>query len=125
VLRVWFLIAAGLTVLAASLSAQASPVDGITAIKDKVSGGTSFVRKMKFKGGERACVIAIGDHQPVVDLHLRVEDARGQLVGEDKPGGDLCCVIWYPPQDGDYTISVAVPHIEAKLDYNLLYVGVK
>ena len=59
-----------------------------------------------FKGGERACVIVEGDHEPIVDLALEVTDSKGQVVAKYDRGGDLAAVIWYPPEDGEYTVTV-------------------
>lgn len=64
------------------------------------------VGKFTFKGGERACIIVEGDHRPVVDLFVEVFDEQGNLVAQDRHGGDLCAVIWYPPEDGEYDVHV-------------------
>jgi len=108
-----------------SMGGQASPLEGAKVFTGKIPGGQVPTFKEKFKGGERACVIVIGDHNPVVPLHLKVQDAKGNLIGEDKNGGDYCAVIWYPPRDGVYIISVAVPHIGGDADWNKLYIAVK
>jgi hypothetical protein len=105
--------------------AEASPLQGQGALQKKVLGGEVLQFKVKFKGGERACVIVIGDHRPVVALDLKVEDDKGTLIGQDKNGGDFCAVIWYPPRDAEYVISVAVPHNGQEEDYDTLYVAVK
>jgi hypothetical protein len=104
---------------------EASPLGGMKGYQEKVDGGTTKVFKVTFKGGERACVIVVGDHKPVVPLALKVEDSTGKLIGEDKGGRDLCAVIWYPARDGEYTIHIAVPHIPADEDYNLLTIALK
>jgi len=111
--------------LALGMGVQASPLKGGWALQTKVPGGQSLQLKGTFKAGERACVIAIGDHRPTVPLHLKVVDAKGNLVCEDKNGGDYCAVTWYPPRDGVYEVSVAVPSIGGEADYNTLYVAVK
>jgi hypothetical protein len=123
--RLLFSLCGALALFAAGMSVQASPLDGMRGFRDKVDGGTIKTFKVSYKGGERACVIVVGDHQPVVRLGLKVEDAHGKLVGEDSSGRDICAVIWYPPRDGQYTISVAVPHISGEEDYNVLTIALK
>jgi hypothetical protein len=120
----------GFLVVVASLfvsavSGQASPVKGGMVKQAKIPGGQLASIREIFKGGERACVIVVGDHRPVVPLLLKVEDAQGNLVGEDKNGGDFCTVIWYPPRDGEYRISIGVPHIPGEDDFNIVYISVK
>jgi hypothetical protein len=104
---------------------QASPLNGGWAERPTVPGGQVPSFTQTFKGGERACVMVVGDHQPVVALRLKVEDASGNLVAEDNYGGDYCAVIWYPPRDGKYRISIDVPHIGGPEDFNRLYISVK
>jgi hypothetical protein len=104
---------------------EASPLQGQAALQKKVLGGEVLQFKLKFKGGQRACVIVIGDHRPVVSLDLKVEDDKGKLIGQDKYGGDFCAVIWYPPRDAEYVISVAVPHNGSEEDFDTLYIAVK
>jgi hypothetical protein len=71
---------------------------------------------VEFRGGQRACVIVLGDHNPIAPLEIEIRDEKGKLVGRDEPaagvsdpkakGNDVGAVIWYPPRDGYYTITV-------------------
>jgi hypothetical protein len=108
--RFGLLLAVGLVVVACPL-ANTSPTGGQfrTSPEKRIKIGAGDKWKapaITFKGGERACVIVEGDHRPVVDLFLTVYDADGKVVAEDRRGGDLCAVVWYPPVDGDYTLEV-------------------
>lgn len=67
-------------------------------------------RKIKFVGGERACVIIQGDHKPIVDVGIEIQDATGRVVAKDTGKGDLAAVVWYPPEDGEYNIVVKNPN---------------
>lgn len=58
----------------------------------------------RFAGGERASVILRGDHDPVEDLTIEVYDENNNLVAKDDGRGDYATVVWYPPEDGNYTI---------------------
>jgi hypothetical protein len=86
---------------------EASPVDGRpspTKIRVGAHSRKAILKDAMFKGGERACVIVEGDHEPVINLVLEVRDARGKVVARDSGGGDICAVIWYPPRTGAYTV---------------------
>ena len=124
-MRCFPILVAALALLGCVAVGRASPLKGSYAQKQKVPGGATAALKDIFKGGERACVIVIGDHDPVVHLRVKVEDAKGNVVTEDNYGGDFCAVIWYPPRDAQYTIKISVPHIGGDADYNLLYIAVK
>jgi hypothetical protein len=85
----------------------ASPEEGQRSGYVKLEAGAKGrLEKMVFKGNERACVILIGDHEPVVDLVLSIYDSDNNLVTRDDPGGDYCAAIWYPTRDAAYTIEV-------------------
>jgi len=79
------------------------------------------VLKEKFRGGQRACVIALGSHEPVVALELVVYDAKDRIVDQDKGEGDSITAIWYPPRDGEYKIEIRNPGNNE----NTVYVVVK
>jgi len=74
---------------------------------------------LKFRAGQRACVILLGDHDPIVPMVIEIRDAKGDVVARDDPGkasaradekgNDLCAVVWYPPRDGYYTITIKNP----------------
>ncbi|MSQ93461.1 MAG: hypothetical protein EXR98_02770 [Gemmataceae bacterium] len=74
-------------------------------------GSQSWTTTKSFRGGERACVLVIGDHKEEVQLEVTIHDvAKGTTVAADKTAnklvGDYVGVIWYPPRDGDYRIDV-------------------
>jgi hypothetical protein len=71
---------------------------------------------LKFRAGQRACVILMGDHDPIVPMVIEIRDEAGKVVARDEPGkgvekadekgNDLCAVAWYPPRDGYYSITI-------------------
>jgi hypothetical protein len=92
------------------------PVSGPLSTYRKMDPGSKLRFEGAFKGGERACVIAKGDHDPPVKLTITVleikkDPATGEkletLVARDDLGGDLCSVIWYPPRTGRYAVVIA------------------
>lgn len=92
-----------------SASGDGAPVrGGFSVPRDKlrIDPGEVFSFKETFRGGQRACILAEGDHRPVVDIKIQVFDANGKLVAEDADGGDYVAAIWYPPRDAEYRISV-------------------
>ncbi len=86
-----------------SLVGTAGPAAGPLAIK-KVYKPGAHEFSVTFKGGQRACVIVVGDHDPVVRLQLQVFDANNKLVALDQAPGDFAAVMWYPPRDAQYRI---------------------
>jgi hypothetical protein len=105
----------GLTLWSRSL--KAGPVEGSVVGYHKLEEGEVFPRKVMFKGGQRACVIILGDRKPIVPLSLEVHDDKNNPIGKDEPskadlenqqtpGNDFRAVIWYPPRDGEYTITI-------------------
>jgi hypothetical protein len=74
---------------------------------------------LKFRAGQRACVILMGDHDPIVPMVVEIRDEAGTVVARDEPGkgvgktdekgNDVCAVAWYPPRDGYYTITIKNP----------------
>ena len=101
------LLFAGLLPLLSGAFSNGSPMTGKRALGYvKIEGGGNFVHREKFRGGERACVIATGDHDPVVNLGLFIYDAQDRLVAQDEGPGDYVAVIWYPPRDAVYKIKV-------------------
>jgi len=77
--------------------------------------------KERFVGGERACVLLYGDHNPVEELWIRVYDDKNNLVAQDEGKGDFSIVVWYPPSDGDFTIEIR--HDSA--EFNKCYLVIK
>jgi hypothetical protein len=98
-----------------------SPMTGKRNLKAKVAELGNFQVEEKFRGGERACVIVMGDHKPVVNLGLFIYDQKGTLVTRDEGGGDIVAVIWYPPRDATYKIKIHNPGRE----YNDCYISFK
>lgn len=77
-----------------------------------------------FRGGERACVTVVGDHNPVVEVAIKVYDSKNRLVIEDRGSGaaaDFAAVIWYPARDENFRIVIESYGVE----FNKCYVAVK
>ncbi len=72
---------------------------------DKFIPGTHTIKE-RFRGGQRAMVLVVGDHQPVVDVGVFVYDDKGKLVAKDMGGGDVVAAVWYPPRDAFYEIKI-------------------
>jgi hypothetical protein len=122
------LILVALALLAFVPIGTTAPVGGAWSSGERVNVEPSrpWSKVMTFRAGERAAVLALGDHKPVVRLHVSVYDvARNQLVAEEKmdseKSGDLAGVVWYPPRDGDYRIEVRHDGNSA----NKLYIAIK
>lgn len=111
---------------------EAEPFKGGWGSFYKLEGGETKSLKTKFRGGKRASVIAMGDHDPVVPLKVEVFDADGKLVAREATsdlgaaapfpaGTDLAAVIWYPPRDADYTVKVT----NLSTQWNKVWIAVK
>jgi hypothetical protein len=74
-----------------------------------------------FEGGRRACVIAMGGHQRVIDVGIAIYDEGNRLITEDQGGGDIVAAIWYPPRDAKYKIVVK----NSGLENNSMYLVFK
>jgi hypothetical protein len=108
------MIYAGLLLLALVPFSRSAPVDGsfwqrkeIGAASAGQPGMTPFSRT--YAAGQRACVIVIGDHDPVVDVEIKVYDSKEQIVAEDRgseQAKDFVAVMWYPPRQETYRIEV-------------------
>jgi hypothetical protein len=118
----------------------AGPIHGDAQLRRRVEAkGVVTITKedrqlghlLKFKGGERACVVVMGDHKPVVPDVLDIRDDQGRLIGRDEPargvgapnalGNDVAAVIWYPPRDGYYRITIESHGVE----YNDVYIALR
>jgi hypothetical protein len=111
-----------LLMIAAATSGNTSPVDGKQALgRARIEAADHLVFEKEFRGGERACVIVKGDHEPVVDLSLSVYDAKGVLVARDAGAGDYVAVIWYPPRDARFRIEIVNPGTQ----FNQCYISLK
>jgi len=99
-----------------------SPVQGKHSLgRQRVPERAKVQFKKEFRGGERACVIVTGDHDPIVDLGLYVYDQKGTLIAKDEAGGDFVAVMWYPPRDAVYRIEISNPGET----YNACYISLK
>jgi hypothetical protein len=72
----------------------------------RVEAHSGYETTHTFRGGERACVIVVGDHKPPSPMEVRVFDAKKRLVAETRADTDTAAVIWYPPVTGNYRIEV-------------------
>jgi hypothetical protein len=59
-----------------------------------------------FRGNQRACVIIEGDHNPIINLTVKVFDSAGKEVAVDNGGGDVIAAMWYPPRTQEYRVVV-------------------
>ena len=111
-----------------------APVDGTSWAHREVGAGTVSDGKVTepgvlelsktFVAGQRACVIVIGDHKPVVDVEVKVYDPRNNLVAQDRgqdPAPDFVAVMWYPPRQERYRIVI---HSYGK-EYNKCSIAIK
>jgi hypothetical protein len=89
----------------------------------RIGAGSSADTTKRFRGGERACVIVVGDHQPRSPTEVRVYDARKRLVSESKSNTDTVAVIWYPAETAEYRIEILNRGGEYN-DMTLYYQGV-
>lgn len=109
----------GLVPLGSVPPGSGAPVDGPSWSKKQVDRGTGQGDQITepgvlefsktFEAGRRACVIAIGDHDPVVDVAIKVYDAKNNLVVQDRgqdPARDFAAVMWYPPRRAEYRIEI-------------------
>jgi hypothetical protein len=123
------LIAVSLSLLCLAPLGRSAPVDGTSWAEKRVEassvagpGVLSF--DLTFVAGERACVIVIGDHKPVVEVEVKVYDAKKQLVAHDRgqaPAADFVAVMWYPPRQESYRIDV----INHGKEYNECSIAIK
>jgi hypothetical protein len=113
-MRWLILVPAGVAVLLVVCAfTGAMAVKGPTAGNHKLDAQSEKqVYQGEFRAGQRACVIVMGDHDPVVNLGLFVYDANGNLVARDEGGGDFVAVIWYPPRTATYRVKLKNPGTE-------------
>jgi hypothetical protein len=105
---IFVLAAAGLFVFSAAAPvSRSAPIDGAFGSGMPPEGMTITKR---FRGGERASAQVNGDHDRGVVVSIAVYDDKNTLIAEDKgrdqPVGDMAAVIWYPPRDGNYRITI-------------------
>ena len=108
--RLAFLVLASLSIC--TPFGVGSPIDGTTSQSARLTDDT-WTTKRLFRGGERACVLAIGSQRDPGKLQVTVHDEKGNVVAEERAGdslsGNIVAVMWYPPRDGEYRISVRSP----------------
>jgi hypothetical protein len=114
----------GLVLLLFVAAALAQTVDGPMSISREIGpavGGepTPYEMNVAFRGGVRACVVAQGDHDPVVPLDIAVYDKTDRLIAKDESQGDFVSVCWVPPRTGEYRIVIR--NHGAKI-YNKVYI---
>jgi hypothetical protein len=107
------------------VSAFSAPIGGSWQSHVQVES-KAWSQTRPFRGGERAAVLAIGDHKELgVQVHVAVFDAKGLLVAEDKGENELASdfvgLVWYPPRDGEYRIEVR----QTGADTNKIYIAIK
>jgi hypothetical protein len=113
------LLPIGLIFLALVPFSSGAPTTGTSWAYRKIEAGTESGGKITepgnwqlskvFVAGQRACVIVVGDHKPVVDVEIKVYDSRKNLVAYDKgsePAQDFAAVTWYPPREEKYQIVI-------------------
>lgn len=87
-----------------------SPTDGVSGKHVELAPATVKVFTKTFRGGERACVLAVGGQAgAATNLQIEVRDQNNVRVGIDEGSGlvgDCVAVIWYPPRDGAYRIEL-------------------
>jgi hypothetical protein len=92
-------------------AAMAGQIDGPMSISREIGqavGGepTAYEMTVSFRGGERACVVAQGDHDPVVPLDIAVYDKQDRLIAKDESQYDFVSVCWVPPRTGAYRVVI-------------------
>ena len=73
----------------------------VTSIR---GGATDRFMPVRFRAGERAMVVAIGNGAS--DLDLSIYDEDGVLVAKDDDATDDCIVAWTPRWTGEFHIVV-------------------
>ncbi len=128
----------GVLAIAALLRANslAGPVEGPeagnikvpSAQKEESAGEYEFTKE--FRSNERASVVILGDHRPVVDLEIAVyhvaESGVETLVTRDGGAKDLVGVTWVPPRNGRYRVVIRNPvPLTQENPYNLCWMVVR
>lgn len=79
-------------------------VVGANTIRDCVEGNTTDIWKCRFRGGEVARVIVVGDGD--TDLDLYIYDENNNLIAQDIDYTDNCVCSWTPMWTGTFTIKI-------------------
>ena len=82
-------------------------------------------KTQRFRGGERATVLARGEEKSTASLQLTITDEKGNIItqanAKKMPNPAAVACFWYPPRDGDYTIEIK----NANPKVNTVYVTIK
>lgn len=85
-------------------SATRGPVNSYNVTTERVAARSEDTYKIRFRGGEVACVIVSGDGD--TDLDLFIYNSNGNLVTSDTDNTDDCVCTWTPSYTQTYTIKV-------------------
>lgn len=85
-------------------SATRGATQNYSAHHDSVRAHGTDVYTIRFRGGERACVVVSGDGD--TDLDLYVYDENGNLVDSDTDYTDECVAVWTPRWTGNFQIKI-------------------
>jgi hypothetical protein len=113
------LLVAMLLPITAPLSVGA-PLKGAHTLKTRIGAKSHMEFEEKYQGGRRACVIAVGDRKPSVNISIAVYDDAKQLIAEEH-NVDYVAAIWYPPRAGVYKVIVT----NSGEEYNEMYLVFK
>lgn len=98
------------SLLALAPFAQTGPMSG-GFLEGFQKGERAIKKTARFRGGEKAMVLARGLDDSTATLQITVTDSKSRIVaqttGKNPPGASVVAVFWYPPRDEDYTIDVA------------------
>lgn len=84
--------------------ASSSSVSPDTETSECVLAHSTDTYSVKFKGGEEAMVVVIGDGD--TDLDLYIYDENGNLIESDTDTSDTLVAIWTPKWTGKFTIEI-------------------
>ena len=104
----------------AATGGDGGPVKGARTLRSRIGAKSKMEFEEKYQAGRRACVIAMGDHKPPVEISVAVYDDANQLITEDR-NVDYVAAIWYPPREATYKIVVK----NTGEEYNEIYLAFK
>jgi hypothetical protein len=107
-------------VLIAVSGGEGGPLKGAHTQKVRIGARSQMEFEEKYNAGRRACVIAMGDHKPPVEISIAVYDDAKELVTEER-SVDYVAVIWYSPRAASYKIVVK----NTGEEYNEIYLVFK
>lgn len=85
-------------------SATLGRVNGPSETEECVLANDTDIYRIRFRGGEDASVLVIGDHD--TDLDLYIYDENGNLIDSDTDTTDTCLCEWTPKWTGYFTIKI-------------------